>query len=40
MANEGFSDFYYGDISKEIISTVQKEGGHATVDDFVNYGVN
>ena len=26
MANEGFSDFYYGDISKEIISTVQKEG--------------
>ena len=39
MANEGFSDFYYGDISKEIISTVQKEGGHATVDDFVNYGL-
>ena len=39
MANEGFSDFYYGDISKEIISTVQKEGGHATVDDFVDYGL-
>ena len=39
MANEGFSDFYFGDISKEIISTVQKEGGHATVDDFVNYGL-
>jgi len=39
MANEGFSDFYYGDISKEIISTVQKEGGHVTMDDFVNYGL-
>jgi len=37
MACEGFDDFYLGDISKEIISTINKEGGHATEDDFENY---
>lgn len=37
LANEGFNDFYFGDISNEILKTVKDEGGHATSDDFSNY---
>ena len=37
LSNEGFNDFYIGDISKEILKTIENEGGHATSDDFGNY---
>ena len=37
MSTKGFNDFYYGDISKSILQTVEQEGGHATADDFNNY---
>jgi gamma-glutamyltranspeptidase/glutathione hydrolase len=37
LANEGFNDFYVGDISKEILKTIQQEGGHVTSEDFENY---
>ena len=37
MSTKGFNDFYYGDISKSILQTVEEEGGHATADDFNNY---
>jgi len=37
LANEGFNDFYEGDISKEILKTIQQEGGHVTSEDFENY---
>ena len=37
LSNEGFNDFYIGDISKEILKTIINEGGHATNDDFSNY---
>ena len=30
LANEGFNDFYEGDVSKEILKTVKQEGGHVT----------
>ena len=39
MSRDGFEDFYYGDISKELISTVEAEGGHATEDDLMNYQI-
>ena len=37
LSNEGFNDFYIGDISKEILKTIVNEGGHATSEDFCNY---
>tara|TARA_Y100001970_G_scaffold173054_1_gene211489 strand:+ start:1737 stop:3161 length:1425 start_codon:yes stop_codon:yes gene_type:complete len=37
LSNEGFNDFYVGDVSKEILKTIQQEGGHATSEDFSNY---
>jgi gamma-glutamyltranspeptidase/glutathione hydrolase len=37
LSNEGFNDFYIGDISKEILKTIENEGGHATSEDFRNY---
>jgi len=37
LSNEGFNDFYIGDISKELLKTIINEGGHATNDDFSNY---
>jgi gamma-glutamyltranspeptidase/glutathione hydrolase len=37
LSNEGFNDFYIGDISKEILKTIVNEGGHATSEDFTNY---
>ena len=37
LANEGFNDFYEGDVSKEILKTIQQEGGHVTSEDFENY---
>ena len=37
LSNEGFNDFYIGDIAKEILKTIFNEGGHATSDDFKNY---
>ena len=37
LANEGFNDFYEGDVSKEILKTVKQEGGHVTTEDFENY---
>ncbi len=37
LSNEGFNDFYVGDIAKEILKTITNEGGHATSDDFSNY---
>ena len=37
LANEGFNDFYTGDVSKEILKTIKQEGGHATSEDFANY---
>ena len=37
LSNEGFNDFYIGDISKEILKTIENEGGHATSEDFENY---
>jgi gamma-glutamyltranspeptidase/glutathione hydrolase len=37
ISNEGFNDFYTGDISKSILQTIEQEGGHATHDDFKNY---
>ena len=37
LSNEGFNDFYIGDISKEILKTIVNEGGHATSEDFGNY---
>ena len=37
LANEGFNDFYVGDISKEILKTIKQEGGHVTSEDFENY---
>ncbi len=37
LSNEGFNDFYVGDIAKEILKTIVNEGGHATSEDFYNY---
>ncbi len=37
LSNEGFNDFYTGDVSKEILKTIKNEGGHATSDDFASY---
>ena len=37
ISNEGFNDFYVGDISKSILQTIEIEGGHATADDFSKY---
>jgi len=37
ISNEGFNDFYVGDVSKSILKTVEIEGGHATSDDFNKY---
>ena len=37
LANEGFNDFYEGDVSKEILKTIKQEGGHVTSEDFENY---
>ena len=37
MSDEGFNDFYIGDISKSIVETLKIEGGHATKDDFNGY---
>ena len=37
LSNDGFNDFYIGDIAKEILKTIFNEGGHATSDDFKNY---
>ena len=37
LANEGFNDFYEGDVSKEILKTIEQEGGHVTSEDFENY---
>ena len=37
LANEGFNDFYAGDVSKEILNTIKQEGGHVTSEDFINY---
>ena len=37
MSDEGFNDFYIGDISKSIVETLKNEGGHATQDDFNGY---
>jgi len=37
LSNEGFNDFYIGDISREILKTIEIEGGHATSEDFENY---
>ncbi len=37
IANEGFNDFYSGDVSKEILKTIKNEGGHATSEDFTSY---
>ena len=37
ISNEGFNDFYVGDVSKSILQTVEIEGGHATSDDFNKY---
>lgn len=37
LSNQGFNDFYVGDISKSILKTIVNEGGHATSEDFTNY---
>ena len=37
LENEGFNDFYEGDVSKEILKTIKQEGGHVTSEDFENY---
>jgi gamma-glutamyltranspeptidase/glutathione hydrolase len=37
LSNEGFNDFYIGDLSREILKTIEIEGGHATSEDFENY---
>ncbi len=37
LTNEGFNDFYVGDIAKEILKTIVNEGGHATSEDFTDY---
>ena len=37
LTNEGFNDFYEGDVSKEILKTIKQEGGHVTSEDFENY---
>ena len=39
MANEGFNDFYIGDISKSIVETLKHEGGHAVASDFNDYDI-
>ena len=39
LANEGFNDFYEGDVSKEILKTIKHEGGHVTLKDFENYNL-
>ncbi len=39
LANEGFNDFYVGDVSKEILKTIKHEGGHVTLEDFENYNL-
>ena len=39
MSDEGFNDFYIGDISKSIVETLELEGGHAVTSDFNNYDI-
>lgn len=37
FSNEGFQDFYYGDIANSLIETIKNEGGHVTKDDLETY---
>ena len=37
LADNDFDNFYYGDISNEVLKTIEKEGGHATKKDFESY---
>ena len=37
LADNDFDNFYYGDISNEVLKTIEKEGGHATKKDFETY---
>ena len=39
MSLDGMDDFYKGDISKELLSTIMSEGGHATKEDFEDYNL-
>ena len=39
MSLVGMDDFYIGDISKEVLSTIMSEGGHATKNDFKDYNL-
>ena len=34
-----FDNFYYGDISNEVLKTIEDEGGHATKQDFETYEI-
>ena len=39
ISNVGFEDFYSGDISRELVSTIKNAGGHATLQDSTNYSL-
>ena len=39
LAQVGVSDFYQGDIARQLVDDCQERGGHLTLDDLVNYRV-
>ena len=39
IAEKGESEFYTGSIARKIVDSVQKHGGHLTMEDFANYEI-
>lgn len=39
IAEKGESEFYTGSIAQKIVDSVQKHGGHLTMEDFANYEI-
>lgn len=40
IAEKGESEFYTGSIAQKIVDSVQKHGGHLTMEDFANYEIS
>lgn len=40
IAEKGESEFYTGSIARKIVDSVQKHGGHLTMEDFANYEIS
>lgn len=40
IAEKGESEFYTGSIAQKIVDSIQKHGGHLTMEDFANYEIS